>query len=155
MKSPIVKMRKFVFHSRPNAENGRKTDEAGFLSRPEDTGFGGNGPTRGWQRTERSFGTSLGTRESRKITGRTNLTGNDVRNQGRFEDAIGFFPEFLDAYGVVGLPTSSRYFQVPYGIMVPQQVENLLVAGRQMMCRTVTGQAAGVAAAAAIKEGVN
>ena len=113
----------------------------------------------------RSFGSSLGIRESRKIIGRYNLTENDVRNQGRFDDAIGMFPEFLDGYGIVILPTTGRYFQVPYGIMVPQKVENLLVAGRcvagdrishsatrQMMCCTVTGQAAGVAAALSIKD---
>ena len=116
----------------------------------------------------RTFGSSLGTRESRKIIGRTSLTEHHVRNQGRFDDAIGIFPEFLDAYGIVILPTTGRYFQVPYGIMVPQKVENLLVAGRcvagdrishaatrQMMCCTVTGQAAGVAAALSIKDGVN
>ena len=116
----------------------------------------------------RTFGSSLGTRESRKIIGRTNLTEHHVRNQARFDDAIGIFPEFLDAYGIVILPTTGRYFQVPYGIMVPQNVENLLVAGRcvagdrishaatrQMMCCTVTGQAAGVAAALSIEDGVN
>ncbi|RLC03739.1 MAG: pyridine nucleotide-disulfide oxidoreductase [Deltaproteobacteria bacterium] len=116
----------------------------------------------------RSFGSSLGIRESRKIIGRYNLTENDVRNQGRFDDTIGIFPEFLDGYGIVILPTTGRYFQVPYGIMVPQKVENLLVAGRcvagdqishsatrQMMCCTVTGQGAGVAAALSIKDNVS
>jgi len=113
----------------------------------------------------RTFGSSLGVRESRKIVGRYNLTENDVRNQGRCDDAIGLFPEFLDAYGIVILPTTGRYFQVPYGIMLPRKVENLLVAGRcvagdrvshaatrQMMCCTVTGQGAGVAAALSIKD---
>ncbi len=115
----------------------------------------------------RNFGSSLGIRESRKIIGRYNLTEGDVRNQGRFDDAIGIFPEFLDGYGILTLPTTGRYFQVPYGIVVPRKVENLLVAGRcvagdrishsatrQMMCCTVTGQGAGVAAAHAIKENV-
>ncbi len=115
----------------------------------------------------RTFGSALGTRESRKIIGRYHLTGDEVRNQGRFADAIGIFPEFLDAYGIVILPITGRYFQVPYGITVPQKVDNLLVAGRcvagdrishsatrQMMCCAVTGQGAGVAAALSIKEGV-
>ncbi len=114
-----------------------------------------------------SFGASLGTRESRKIIGRGDITGDDVRGQGRFDDAIGIFPEFLDGYGIVILPTTGRYFQVPYGIMVPREVENLLVVGRcvagdrvshaatrQMMCCAVTGQAAGVAAALSIKDRV-
>jgi hypothetical protein len=110
---------------------------------------------------------TLGTRDSRKIVGRYNLTGHDVRNQARFEDSIGIFPEFLDGYGLLVLPTTGRYFQVPYGITVPRKVENLLVAGRcvagdkishaatrNMMCCTVTGQGAGVAAAVSIKDKV-
>jgi hypothetical protein len=115
----------------------------------------------------RTFGSSLGTRESRKIIGEYNITEHEVRNEARFEDSIGIFPEFLDAYGVVIIPTTGRYFQVPYGIILPQKVENLLVAGRcvagdkishaatrQMMCCAVTGQGAGVAAAVSIKDNV-
>ncbi|MBW2438976.1 MAG: FAD-dependent oxidoreductase [Deltaproteobacteria bacterium] len=115
----------------------------------------------------RSFGASLGTRESRKIIGRGSLSGHQTRSRARFKDAIGIFPEFLDAYGIVILPTTGRYFQVPYGIMLPQKVDNLLVVGRavagdreshaatrQMMCCAVTGQGAGVAAAVSLQEGV-
>ncbi len=115
----------------------------------------------------RNFSMTLGTRDSRKIIGRYSLTGHDVRNQARFEDSIGIFPEFLDGYGVLILPTTGRYFQIPYGITVPQRVENLLVAGRcaagdkmshaairSMMCCTVTGQGAGVAAAVSVKDDV-
>ena len=115
----------------------------------------------------RNFCASLGTRESRKIIGRGSLSGHQVRSQARFEDAIGIFPEFLDAYGTVILPTTGRYFQVPYGIILPQKVENLLVVGRavggdqqshaatrQMMCCAVTGQGAGVAAAVSLQQGV-
>lgn len=115
----------------------------------------------------RNFGMTLGARDSRKIIGRYNMTEHDVRNQARFEDSIGIFPEFLDGYGVVIIPTTGRYFQVPYGVMVPQKVGNLLVAGRcvagdkishaairSMMCCTVTGQGAGVAAAVSVKDDV-
>ncbi len=118
--------------------------------------------------TLRTFGMTLGTRDSRKIVGRTHLSGDQVRNQARFEDSIGIFPEFLDGYGVLLLPTTGRYFQVPLGITIPQEVSNLLVAGRcvagdqishaamrNMMACTVTGQGAGVAAAVSIHEGVN
>ena len=104
---------------------------------------------------------------SRKIIGEYNITEQDVKNEARFEDSIGIFPEFLDAYGVVIIPTTGRYFQVPYGITVPRKVENLLVAGRcvagdrmshaatrQMMCCAVTGQGAGVAAAVSVKDNV-
>ena len=118
--------------------------------------------------TLRSFGMSLGVRDTRKIVGQYDLTENDVRHQARFDDSIGIFPEFIDGYGVVILPTTGRYFQVPYGILLPQKVENLLVAGRcvagdrishaavrSMMCCTVTGQGAGVAAAISIEEGMS
>ena len=70
---------------------------------------------------------TLGTRDSRKIVGEYNLSGHDVRNQARFEDSIGIFPEFLDGYGLLVLPTTGRYFQVPYRILLPQKVKNLLV----------------------------
>ncbi len=115
----------------------------------------------------RTFGSTLGVRESRKIIGAYEITEHDVRNEARFDDSIGIFPEFLDAYGVVILPTTGRYFHVPYGIILPQKVENLLVAGRcvagdkishaatrQMMCCAVTGQGAGVAAAVSLKDKV-
>jgi len=116
----------------------------------------------------RTIGASLGTRESRKIIGEYEITEHDVRNQGRFEDSIGICPEFIDGYGIAIMPTTGRYFQVPYGIIVPQKVENLLVAGRcvagdkishaatrQMCCCTVTGQGAGVAAAVSIKDNLS
>lgn len=64
------------------------------------------------------------------------------------------------------LPTTGRYFQVPYGILVPRGVDNRLVAGRcvagdkvahaatrSQMCCAVTGQGAGVAAAVSLKDG--
>ncbi|MHA1235771.1 MAG: FAD-dependent oxidoreductase, partial [Promethearchaeota archaeon] len=78
----------------------------------------------------KNIGSSLGTRESRKIIGDYNITEYDVKNQARFEDSIGICPEFLDAYGIAIIPTTGRYFQIPYGIILPKKVENLLVAGR-------------------------
>jgi ribulose 1,5-bisphosphate synthetase/thiazole synthase len=125
--------------------------------------------TPGFERAKlRTFGSSVGVRESRKIRGEYTLTGEEVRNEARFSDSVGIFPEFLDAYGVVIIPTTGRYFQVPYRVLVPRGVENLLVAGRcvsgdrvafaatrQMMCCCVSGQGAGVAAAESVKEGVS
>ena len=91
-------------------------------------------------------------------------TADDVREQGRFEDTIGIFPEFIDGYGILILPTTGRYFQVPYRSLVPKGVGNLIVAGRSiggdkvshastrnMMCCTVSGQGAGVAAAISLR----
>jgi len=115
----------------------------------------------------RTIGASLGTRESRKIVGEYNITEHDVRNEARFKDTIGICPEFIDGHGIAIMPTTGRYFHVPYGIIVPQEVENLLVVGRavsgdkishaatrQMVCCAVTGQGAGVAAAVSIKDDV-
>jgi len=112
----------------------------------------------------RNFGMTLGIRDTRKIDALYNLTGADVREQGRFEDAIGIFPEFIDGYGILILPTTGRYWQVPYRALVPKNVRNLLVAGRciggdkishasarNMMCCAVSGQGAGVAAAISIQ----
>ena len=112
----------------------------------------------------RNFGMTLGIRDTRKIDACYNMTALDVREQGRFDDSIGIFPEFIDGYGILILPTTGRYFQLPYRTLLPQGVDNLLVAGRitggdkdshaatrNMMCCAVTGQGAGVAAALSIK----
>ncbi len=114
----------------------------------------------------RNFGMTIGIRDTRKIEAVYNLTGADVREQGRFEDSIGIFPEFIDGYGLLILPTTGRYFHVPYRSLVPLGVENLIVAGRciggdrvshaavrNMMCCAVSGQGAGTAAAVSLKLG--
>ena len=68
----------------------------------------------------RNFGMTLGVRDTRKIDAAYNLTEADVHGQARFEDAIGIFPEFIDGYGVLILPTTGRYFHVPYRSLVPE-----------------------------------
>jgi len=112
----------------------------------------------------RNFGMTLGIRDTRKIDALYNLTGTDVRGQARFDDAIGIFPEFIDGFGILILPTTGRYWHVPYRALVPKGVANLLVAGRciggdrishasarNMMCCAVSGQGAGVAAAVSLQ----
>ena len=114
----------------------------------------------------RNFGMTLGIRDTRKLDALYNMTGEDVRGQARFDDSIGIFPEFIDGYGLLILPTTGRYFHVPYRSMIPKGIGNLLVAGRaiggdkishaavrNMMCCAVAGQGAGVAAAISIKSG--
>jgi hypothetical protein len=116
----------------------------------------------------RTFGMTIGVRDTRKIVGTYELTADDVQGEARFDDSIGIFPEFIDGYGVLVLPTTGRYYQIPYRALVPRGgPTNLLVAGRciagdeishasvrSMMCCAVTGQGAGVAAAVSVKEGV-
>ncbi len=114
----------------------------------------------------RNFGMTLGIRDTRKIDALYNMTAADVREQGRFDDSIGIFPEFIDGYGLLILPTTGRYFHVPYRSLVPRGVQSLLVAGRSiggdkvshaavrnMMCCAVSGQGAGAAAAVSLKHG--
>lgn len=112
----------------------------------------------------RNIGSTIGTRESRKIEGRSYLTEYDILNEGRFTDSIGIYPEFVDGLNYLYIPTTGRYFQIPYGCLVPKEVDNLLVAGRcisgdrvahcsfrNMSCCSVTGEAAGTSAALSIK----
>ena len=112
----------------------------------------------------RNFGMALGTRESHLLDGRYTLTKEDVFNQTRFEDSIAIFPEFIDVRGYLVLPTTGRYYQIPYRALVPKNVDNLLVAGRcisgepiahtsfrNMSCCMATGQAAGTAAALSVQ----
>ena len=114
----------------------------------------------------RNFGMSIGIRDTRKVDCEYNMTSHDVREQGRFEDSIGIFPEFIDGYGILILPTTGRYFQIPYRNLQPKGIENLLVSGRStggdrdshaatrnMACCAVAGQGAGIAAALSVKSG--
>ena len=112
----------------------------------------------------RNFGMTIGIRDTRKIDADYNMTENDVRQQARFEDSIGIYPEFIDGYGILILPTTGRYMHIPYRSMLPKNIDGLLVAGRatggdqvahaatrNMACCAVSGQGAGVAAALAVK----
>jgi hypothetical protein len=114
----------------------------------------------------RNFGMTIGIRDTRKIDAVYNLTEADVRGQARFEDSIGIYPEFIDGYGVLVLPTTGRYYHVPFRSIVPRGVRNLLVPGRSsggdriahastrnMSCCAVQGQGAGIAAAVSLHLG--
>jgi FAD dependent oxidoreductase len=116
----------------------------------------------------RNFGMTIGIRDTRKIDAVYNLTERDVRHEARFADTIGIYPEFIDGYGVLILPTTGRYMHIPYRALLPKGVANLLVAGRaiggdriahaatrNMACCAVAGQGAGVAAAIAAKNGAD
>lgn len=121
----------------------------------------------------RNFGMSIGIRDTRKLDAVYNMTETDVREEARFDDTIGIYPEFIDGYGVLIIPTTGRYMHIPYRSMLPKAVKNLIVAGRaiggdkiahaatrNMACCAVVGQGSGVAAALSIKgecgfDGVN
>jgi ribulose 1,5-bisphosphate synthetase/thiazole synthase len=114
----------------------------------------------------RNFGMSIGIRDTRKIDAAYNMTQADVRHEARFDDSIGIYPEFIDGYGMLIIPTTGRYMHIPYRAMLPGGVKNLIVAGRaiggdriahaatrNMACCAVAGQGAGVAAAHSVKAG--
>ena len=105
--------------------------------------------------TLNSVSAHLGVRDSRYLDseGGHRLSGWHVTNEGVCEDSIGVFPEFVDGHNVLILPTTGRVFEVPFSMMIPQKVDNLILAGRHvdvdpiasaamrnMMACTVTGQ---------------
>ncbi len=113
---------------------------------------------------------ALGTRESRRIVGDYTLTEDDLRQGRRFEDVIGLNNIPIDKHlsgGGWSFELLDGPHDIPYRIMLPRGLENLLVAGRsasadhvaQSSLRKTTacmtmGQAAGTAAATAVRAGV-
>ncbi len=112
----------------------------------------------------------LGTRESRRIVGDHTLTEADLREGRRFDDVIGLNNIPIDKHlsgGGWSFELLNGPHDIPYRIMLPQGFENLLVAGRcasadhvaQSSIRKTTtcmtmGQAAGTAAALAVRAGL-
>lgn len=113
-------------------------------------------------------GPVAGARESRRIVGDYVLTGDDVRSGRMQEDVVVLGAWRLDRHpanapGYHDIPWTPPY-AIPYRTLLPQGIDNLLVAGR---CHSATsealassrvtatamgmGQAAGIAAALAIQ----
>jgi hypothetical protein len=115
----------------------------------------------------------VGLRETRRVMGGHLLTGDEVLGGMKFKDGIGAcaWPiEIVD-------PVKGRkfvylkdgdFYTIPYRCLIPQKVENLLMAGRFVSCTheaqasarvmgpaVVMGQAVGTAAAFSIKKGVS
>ncbi len=98
----------------------------------------------------------LGVRITRILNGLKTVKVDDIKNATRHPDAIG-----------VGGASNAEHgeWQIPYGALIPQTVDNVLAAGRCISCDLrmadlvrlipncfVTGQAAGVAAAVAVRD---
>jgi hypothetical protein len=103
-----------------------------------------------------------GTRGGRRVIGETRITQDDLKNATMYDDTIAVFPR-------MGPPseTGGRFTYIPYRCLVPAKIEGLLVAGRSFssdgaannMANLIPhcicmGQAAGTAAALAVKQGV-
>lgn len=114
---------------------------------------------------------ALGVRETRRVVGDYVLTGEDVMSEARFDDAIacGAWPQ---EYHVDGRSTEYRFlapgahYDIPYRSLRPRGLRNLLVSGRCLSAdhdalastrvmgpSLALGQAAGVAAALAARDG--
>jgi hypothetical protein len=121
----------------------------------------------------------VGVRETRRILGEYYLTYEDVLAARQFEDNIGLGGYFVDIHDPKGgtgaylepekgvFSALDQGYGIPYRCLVPQDVEQLLIAGRPisgsheahasyrvMATCMVTGEAAGTAAAMAVREGV-
>lgn len=78
----------------------------------------------------------IGVRESRKIIGDYVLTEQDVRACTKFEDAIAACNYEIDIHNPEGTGTThyffpiGEYYTIPYRSLIPQTVNNMLVAGR-------------------------
>ena len=112
----------------------------------------------------------LGIRETRRVVGGYMLSGEDVLGCASFDDTIGVNGWPMESH-VAGdvifkfppIPESRGFNELPYRMLVPEGVDNLLVAGRcasmthdgQSAARVsgacfVMGEAAGAAAALAL-----
>lgn len=115
----------------------------------------------------------IGVRESRMIKARHILTQEDLVAATKFDDAIAAGNYDIDIHSPDGSGTSHYYFPagvyytIPYRSLQPQDLDNLLVAGRcigttheaQASVRIMPicsclGEAAGIAAAIAKEDGV-
>jgi hypothetical protein len=116
-------------------------------------------------------GTHIGVRETRRIVGEYQLTGDDVLGARKFPDVIARSAYPVDIHNPEGqgtqlkrLPPGESY-DIPLRCLLPQRVEGLIVAGRcisgtheahssyrVMPVSMATGHAAGVCAALAVKQ---
>lgn len=114
----------------------------------------------------------IGARESRMIDGEHILTGEELVACTRFEDSIAAGNYDIDIHNPEGTGTShyyfpdGQYYTISYRSLIPKGIDNLLVAGRcissdheaQASYRIMPivcclGEAAGVGAATAVKNG--
>lgn len=121
----------------------------------------------------KSTAATLGVRESRRFRGEYVLSDADVETGTRFPDVVVHKAWFLiDIHNPAGGGQAEKHSQpavpydIPYRCLVPQQVDGLLLSGRNisgthrahasyrvMGVALATGQAAGVAAALSARKG--
>ena len=118
----------------------------------------------------------IGIRETRRIDGEYVLTEDDLMKCTSFDDAVATGTWYMDVHpNAVTLDTANigkklqpKAYDIPYRTLLPRKVDNLLVAGRchsatpmasastRVNCTAMAmGQAAGYAAALAIRNGTD
>lgn len=113
----------------------------------------------------------LGIRETRRICGDFVLTGEDIQSKRVFDDVIFLSGNSIDMHAgnaVSYQVATGAPYQVPYRILLPKKISNLLVAGRCCSLDRVAlaairvmppvfamGQAAGTAAALCLKNSLD
>jgi len=86
----------------------------------------------------------VGVRESRRIVGEYQLTGDDLLHARTFPDGVARSAYPIDIHNPKGAGTTTvrlpagRTYEIPYRCLVPLRVDDLLVAGR---CISVTHEA--------------
>lgn len=117
------------------------------------------------------MGAQIGIRESRRVIGKYVLTAEDVLSARHFEDGIACASYMIDIHNPTGTGTEIKrlkegtYYKIPYRCLLPEGVDNLIVASR---CISATheahsslrvqpivwaiGQAGGTAAAMCIEQ---
>jgi FAD dependent oxidoreductase len=117
-------------------------------------------------------GVHTGVRETRRIMGDYQLTAEDILQARKFPDVIARSTYPVDIHNPEGVGTilkrlpPGEAYDIPLRCLLPKNVDGLIVAGRcisgsheahssyrVMPVATATGQAAGVCAALAIREG--
>jgi hypothetical protein len=115
---------------------------------------------------------TIGIRETRRLKGEYILTGNDIKEGAKFEDAVACCSAPMEDHNAGKdvdweFLRAGDYYQIPYRSLLPRKTDNLLVAGR---CLSAThegqasarnsaqcmamGEAVGVAAALALSNGI-
>lgn len=115
-------------------------------------------------------GVNIGVRETRRIVGEYRLTAEDILNARKFNDVIAHSTYPVDIHNPKGKGTilkrlpEGEFYDIPLRCLIPQKIENLIVAGRcisgtheahssyrVMPVSMATGHAAGICSAISSK----
>ena len=118
-------------------------------------------------------GPRVGVRSSGRMVGVYSITAEDILNETMFSDGIACcgYPIDIHSDGAETKSTFLRwggYYSIPYRCLINNTVQNVMAAGRDISCTfeahaslrvspccTATGQAAGTAAALAVKDSIS